>query len=135
MGNALRGGGEPSPVSPGVLGPNRSERRRLTLGQISSRSGGPLRPRLPHCGSLRDIAGALHQPAWDLGLEVAGRIGKSREADQAVAVRHGISLARRGNRSASAACNSGTPAPVSALKRTARILAYSSRSTPGASAV
>src|SRR5215470_8154736 len=47
--------------------------------------------------------------------------------------RHAIAAraSRRGNRSASAASNPRTPAPVSALKRTARILPYSSRSTPG----
>ena len=38
-----------------LLRPNISLTRRLTLRQISSRSGGPLRPRLPHCGSLRDM--------------------------------------------------------------------------------
>src|SRR6185503_11506442 len=52
----LVGGGPPSPPS-GSLRPNIVFNRRLTLRQISSRSGGPVRLRLPHWGSLSDMAG------------------------------------------------------------------------------
>src|SRR6478735_12017309 len=51
----LVGGGPPSPPS-GSLRPNIVFNRRLTLRQISSRSGGPVRLRLPHWGSLSDMA-------------------------------------------------------------------------------
>src|SRR6185369_3488273 len=47
---------EPSSVVP-PLRPRSSLRRRLTLRQISSRSGGPPEPRLPHWGSFSDIEG------------------------------------------------------------------------------
>src|SRR5690348_18398079 len=49
----------PPPPPPSVVSrrrPNSSFIRRLTLRQISSRSGGPLLLlRLPHCGSFSDI--------------------------------------------------------------------------------
>src|SRR5580765_2203055 len=47
---------EPSSVVP-LLRPRSSFKRRLTLRQISSRSGGPPEPRLPHWGSFSDIEG------------------------------------------------------------------------------
>src|SRR6185503_3227279 len=119
----LVGGGPPSPPS-GSLRPNIAFSRRFTFRQISSRSGGPVRLRLPHWGSLSDMADAGYcRYSGEGGWAGAG-------AFQAVAARS----PGRGNRSTSAARNSGTPAPVSALRRTARILPYSSRSTPGSQA-
>src|SRR5438876_8160578 len=113
-GKLVRGGLPTSPSS-GSRRPNSSLTRRLTLRQISSRSGGPLRPRLPHCGSLSDMEDQRRPAAGGGECELWQREQLLR-ARYAVAARYGIFLAARGNRSVSAAANSGTPAPVSALK-------------------
>src|SRR5688572_16259133 len=70
----IDGRGRLAPLSGSELPrrPSRLERRRLTLRQISSRSGGPPEPpppppRLPHWGSLSDMDCLPLRPSEDGG--------------------------------------------------------------------
>ena len=117
----------PSSPSPPRLRPNRSFRRRLTLRQISSRSGGPppLLPRLPHWGSLSDIEVREERVASseDGGGAPARSSPRSgvradrRRIGRAAAVRRGRGVRGRGNRSASAGLQIGARRRRSARSR------------------